>query len=141
MRISTIAIVVDATKEDADKMQGMDAVSMDGMSAISLFPPMWAMFLVDIVMICLGIIGTTIILRKWSTLRPSGATLGVSLILFGLWIGISLYILDMYSMTLLVRAIGMMPAMSFMEQLHIKYSWYFNVASATFVTAGLFLTI
>jgi PAS domain S-box-containing protein len=102
------------------------------------FPPWSVMTFVDILLPLLAGIGTIIVIKKWKALKEAQATSGILLILVGIWIGTSLYIADLFLMTLLPHVIGMAEAM---RMLHTRFSWYTNSASAALVVVGLVLMV
>ncbi len=104
-------------------------------------PSLWAMVSVDIFLIVFAISGTIFVITKWKALKGARAILGVSLILLGLWTNASLYIGDLYTMTVLPAIVGTADAMAAMHQLHLKYSWFSNMGSATLILLGLAITI
>ena len=128
-----------ASDMDMSSGSGMEMDMSDGV--MGNFPPWEVMVALDLLTIAFVVFGTTILLRRWKKLGPSGAGRGVVLILLGLWSGAALYIADFVSMTILPRFIGMMSAMNVMENLHLRLSWYFNVTSTLLITIGLFMTL
>jgi PAS domain S-box-containing protein len=93
----------------------------------------------DLLLIAVACAGTAAAVLRWASLRQAGATPGVSLILAGLWCGVSLYIADLFLMiTGHPTAAGGTAAMA---DLHLTYSWYFNALSAMFILAGLVITV
>lgn len=95
----------------------------------------------DLLLVAVACAGTTAAVLRWGALRQARATPGVSLILAGLWCGVSLYIADLYLMTWLWAAEGTAAAMSAAADLHLTYSWYFNGLSAVFILLGLVITV
>ncbi len=95
----------------------------------------------DLLLVAVAFAGTTAAVLRWGALRQARATPGVSLILAGLWCGVSLYIADLYLMTWLQAAEGAAAAMSAAADLHLTYSWYFNGLSAVFILVGLVITV
>lgn len=105
------------------------------------FPPWSVMISVDVLLPVLVGIGTIIVIKKWKALEKAQATSGVILILVGIWVGISLYIIDLILMTIVPHVIGMADAMEAMHTLHARFSWYINSASAALVVVGLVVTV
>ena len=99
------------------------------------------MISIDFFLVGIAAIGTIVVFTRWKALQKANATLGILLILTGLWTGTFIYIADIYTMTILARVIGMAESMSVMRTLHLSYSWYINTASAIMVLLGLILTV
>lgn len=115
--------------------------NMESMENSGNFPPWGVMISIDAITIALVVFGTVLLIRKWRILRPSGAAFGVVLILAGLWSGAALYIIDFVTMIVLPILAGPMVSMNVMQQLHMNFSWYFNIVSTLTITTGLFNTL
>ncbi len=107
----------------------------------SLFPSWPTMIATDAILIALAFGGTMIVAVQWRHLKLGGAFSGIIFVLVGLWVGASLYIVDLYAMIIMPRWVGMSNAMDAMHALHLSYSWYINAASAMLVFIGLMITV
>ncbi len=105
------------------------------------FPSWWTMVSADVFLTALAVVGTIVVVAKWRTLTEARASVGVALIVLGLWTGVSLYIADLYTMTILPESVGESEAAEAMQALHLRYSWQVSTASFVLVLAGLGLTI
>ena len=103
-----------------------------------LVPYWWTMISVDLLLIALAGVGTVVVIANGKMLQKANATLGVSLILAGLWVQVFLYIADIYIMARLPRDVGMTDAMTAMGTFHLGYSWCFNTISVALILAAWF---
>lgn len=105
------------------------------------FPPWNVMVAVDLLLLALAVAGTAVVGMKWKPLKLARALFGIFLILSGLWFVAGLYMADLYAMMILPTNVGMEKAMRVMNDLHLRYSWYLNTASAAFVLVGLAIVV
>lgn len=97
---------------------------------------------VELLMIGIAVAGTVVTLLRLHELRRAGATLGVVLVLAGLWIGILIYAADLLLITdgrQEVRAL--IEALVAAAPLGLTYSWFVIAASAVLVLSGLVVTV
>ena len=99
------------------------------------------MISVDLILLVIAVGGAIVAFANRRALKNAHASLGIFLVLTGLWTGSFLYLADLYAMTVLPPTIGQAEAMKVMRALHLEYSWYINAASAFLVFIGLFVSI
>jgi diguanylate cyclase (GGDEF)-like protein/PAS domain S-box-containing protein len=114
---------------------------MEKVGMSNFLPPWEVMLLVDITLIAVAIIGTVIVFRYRHILRSLNVSLGIGLLLTGLWLGVALYLFDFSIMFIVPSIDGLEISMSRMINIHLNYSWYFNTASTLFIVLGLALTL
>ena len=95
------------------------------------------MLLIDYMMIAMAVAATGFFVVQRRALARANAQIGTTAILIGLWVQASLYIADLYAMTVMPETVGMEAALAAMHRLHDNYSWYFNAASAVLILSGL----
>ena len=93
------------------------------------FPNTILMFVFDVGIIAACVIATLVIGRQWSKLVEMRARTSAILVLSGIWAQSSVYVADLYTMTLLTYFRGPEFAHQYMISVHTNYAWY---ASATF---------
>jgi putative copper export protein len=96
---------------------------------------------VEIVLIAIACAGTGIALGRFRELRRAGATLGVLLVLAGLWIGILLYCVDLSVVKSRPDAEALANALMAAAPLGSELSWYVIAASVLLVMSGLVVTV
>ncbi len=100
-----------------------------------------ALVAVEILLIAVAVVGTAVTLRRFGELRRAGATLGVALVLAGLWMGILLYVADLVIMNTRPEANALAQALAAAAPLGAAASWYVLSASVALVLAGLVATV
>jgi PAS domain S-box-containing protein len=100
-----------------------------------------ALVAVEILLIAVAGVGTAVTLRRFGELRRAGATLGVALVLAGLWMGILLYVADLVIMNTRPGATALAQALAAAAPLGAAASWYVLSASVVLVLAGLVVTV
>lgn len=105
------------------------------------FPSWWTMISVDLFLLALVIITTTIVFRLRESIARAGAVSGIGSVLVGMWIATAVYLGDLFTMIVLPGFIGHAEAMGWMGWIHNQFSWYTNSVAAIFVFGGLILTI
>ena len=99
------------------------------------------MIVIDIGMIFVAIIATKILCSHRQPLKEAKAFAGPSLIIFALWIHSLIYIVDLYTMTLMPEISDAASAMQLMRDLHTGYSWYINTAASLLMLGGVIFTV
>lgn len=105
------------------------------------FPSWGTMIGFDIVFLLVGTISTVFVFRRLSLLRNSGAQSGAYLLLAGIWLITSLYVIDLTAMVLLPHFIGIQKSMTVMRDIHIHYAWYFTAAAQILLLTGLIAVV
>lgn len=100
-----------------------------------------ALIAIEGLMIAIAVAGTLVALRRLRELRRAGATLGVVLILGGLWIGILLYSADLFLTKDRPEAEALVQALIAAAPLGVTASWFIFAGSAVLVLAGLVITV
>ena len=100
-----------------------------------------ALVALEILLIAVAGVGTAVTLRRFGELRRAGATLGVALVLAGLWMGILLYVADLVIMNTRPEANALAQALAAAAPLGAAASWYVLSASVALVLAGLVATV
>jgi len=101
------------------------------------FPSFPIMFGLDIAIILIALAVTLFFYRRRHMIYRTHAFFGAMLALGGVWVLTSIYIADLYSMTLMLTHAGEARAMSFMARLHTIYGWYASTAAAAMIAFGL----
>tara|TARA_R110000772_G_scaffold73216_4_gene159770 strand:- start:68240 stop:70180 length:1941 start_codon:yes stop_codon:yes gene_type:complete len=100
-----------------------------------------ALVAMEILLIAVAVVGTAVTLRRFGELRRAGATLGVALVLAGLWIGILLYVADLVIIKTRPGANALAEVLAAAAPLGSAASWYVLIASVALVLAGLVATV
>ncbi|MEQ8505220.1 MAG: PAS domain-containing sensor histidine kinase [Rhodospirillales bacterium] len=114
---------------------------MQGTEIISASTSWRVLLAVESLLIIIAVAGTFVAFRRFKELRRAGATLGVVLILAGLWAGILLYSADLYVTGGRPEAEALVQALAAAAPLGSTVSWFVIAASAALVLAGLVITV
>ena len=94
------------------------------------------MTIFDTVILGISLVGLRI-LSRWSQRLKARQPIGAWLIAGGLLLLGSLYLVDLLAMWVLPHILTPARAMTFMENLHLNYSWIVNLVAMLSVLAGL----
>ena len=104
--------------------------------------PAWETVLqIDFLMVGVAVAATTFLAWQRRPLAQARAQVGALIILFGLWVHASLFVVDLFAIIFLPDQVGVEGAMVFIHRLHDEYSWYVNAGAAVLIFTGLAITI
>ena len=104
---------------------------------MDLFPSLPVMFGLDLAIITIAVIATAYVVRRRRDIARTRAVFGTVLVLGGIWGLTSVYVADLYSMTVMPEVVGRPAAMSFMTRLHTLYGWYLSTLAVATIAIGL----
>ena len=104
--------------------------------------PAWETVLqIDFLMVGVAVAATTFLAWQRRPLAQARAQVGALIILFGLWVHASLFVVDLFAIIFLPDQVGVEGAMVFIHRLHDEHSWYVNAGAAVLIFTGLAITI
>ena len=95
----------------------------------------------EVLLILVAVAGTTLAFRRFRELRRAGATLGVVLVLAGLWIGTLLFAADLTTINTRSEATALGDALTATAPLGVSHTWFIVALSALLVLSGLVVTV
>ena len=95
------------------------------------------MFLFDLSLIAASAAATVVVVHQWSRLGEMQARASALLVLAGIWVGSSIYVADLFAMTLFQYLRGLENANRLMVDVHTIYAWYANAVSTFLITISL----
>jgi len=114
---------------------------MQGTAIFGMSTTWFGLVAMEILLIAIAFAGTVVALRRFRELRRAGATLGVVLVLAGLWLGILIYTADLSTMKARPGANALADALAAAAPLGLTASWFVVAASAVLVLSGLVATV
>lgn len=103
------------------------------------FPSTRIMYVFDFSLLLAGILATVVVVHQWPRLTEMRARLSAILVLLGVWIQASVYVADLFSMTILPILRGSQFSHQFMVNIHTYYGWYASFLSTCFVCVSLMI--
>jgi len=95
------------------------------------------MYSFDLSLIAASAVATVVVVLQWSRLGEMQARASALLVLAGIWVGSSIYVADLFAMTLFQYFRGPENENRFMVDVHTIYAWYANAFSTFLITISL----